>query len=140
MRKHTGHKVLLILDNAPGHSTAFGRNGIQVVFFPPNVTSWKQPMDMGIIAAIKKRYKFLLIKEMNAYHDTPQHLKDQLSLAIKRMKRGATELVYGRPPHLLDVENLVNLAWNEISSQSLKNCFKKEVTFHPFKQAMKAML
>lgn len=34
-------------------------------------------------------------------------------------------MVYGRPPHLLDVANLVNLAWNKISSQSLKNCFKK---------------
>ena len=29
VRKRTGHKVLLILDNAPGHSTAFERNGIR---------------------------------------------------------------------------------------------------------------
>lgn len=65
----------------------------------------------------------ILVDQRN-YHDTPQHLKDQLSLAVTRMKRGAAGMVYGRPPHL-DAANLVNLAWNEISSQSLKNCFKK---------------
>jgi len=32
VRKSTCHKVLLILDDAPGHSTAFERNAIHVVF------------------------------------------------------------------------------------------------------------
>jgi hypothetical protein len=78
VRKRTGHKVLLILDNAPGHSSAFEKNGIRVVFFPPIVTSWKQPMDMDIIAVVKKRYKYLLIKEILAYHDNVHALKDKL--------------------------------------------------------------
>ena len=42
------------MDNAPGHFPAFARNNIKVVFFPPNCTSWKQPCDMVIIAALKK--------------------------------------------------------------------------------------
>lgn len=76
-----------------------------MLFFPPNVTSSKQPIDMGM-----KQYKFLMIREIIAYHDNKQHLKDHLSLAVTRMKRGAAGMVYGRPPHLLDVANLVNLA------------------------------
>ena len=68
--------MLILDDNAPGHSTAFDRSEIGMVFFPPNVMSWKQPMDMGIIMAIKKWHKFLLIKEIIMYHDAPQHLKD----------------------------------------------------------------
>lgn len=125
VRKRTGHKVLLILDNAPGHASAFERNGIRVVFFPPNVTSWKQPMDMGIIAAVKKRYKYLLIKEIISYHDSPETVKEQLSAAASRMRRGAAGVAFGKPPHLLDAANLVNIAWNEMSPQSLQNCFKK---------------
>ena len=51
----TGRPVLFLLDNAPGHVNEFIKGSISVRFFPPNVTSWKQPMDMGIIAALKKR-------------------------------------------------------------------------------------
>jgi len=79
----------------------------------------------GIITAIKKHYKHLLINEIIAYHDTAQFLKDQLFLAVERMKQRAAGIVYGRPPHFLDAANLVKMTWNEISSQSLKNCFKK---------------
>lgn len=125
VRSRTGHKVLLLLDNAPGHSTEFERNGIRVAFFPPNVTSWKQPMDMGIIAALKKRYKYLLLKDIIAYHDNPESLKEHLALTASKMKRGSAGVSYGRPPHLLDAAIFVKTAWNEISQESLKNCFKK---------------
>lgn len=56
--------VLLILNNTPCHSKLFEQNKINVVFFSPNVTSWKQTMDMSIIAAMKKQYKYLLIKNV----------------------------------------------------------------------------
>jgi hypothetical protein len=42
------------LDGATGHSTPSEKDRISVVFFQPNITSWKQPMDMGIIKAAKK--------------------------------------------------------------------------------------
>ena len=99
IRKRTGHKVLLILDNAPGHSSAFERNGIRVVLFPPNVTSWRQPMDMGIIAALKNRYKYLLLKDIIAFHYNSQSLKDQLATAALKLKRGAAGVFFGHPPH-----------------------------------------
>ena len=125
VRRRTGHKVLLILDNAPGHASAFERNGIRVAFFPPNVTSWKQPMDMGIIAALKKRYRYLLLKDIIAYHDNSPAIKDRLVTAALKLKRGAAGVAFGRPAHLLDAANFANIAWNEISADSLKNCFKK---------------
>ena len=52
--KRTGRPVLLLMDNARGPFPAFDRNNIKMVFFPPNCTSWKQPCDMGVIAALKK--------------------------------------------------------------------------------------
>ena len=77
VRLKTRKPVLLLLDNAPGHATEFVRDDVQVKFFPPRVTSWKQPMDMGIIAALKKRYKFLLIKDILAFNDLSPAMKIQ---------------------------------------------------------------
>ena len=45
------------MDNAPGHFEEFKRQNATVRMFPPNVTSWKHPCDLGIIRALKKRYK-----------------------------------------------------------------------------------
>jgi len=41
------------------------------------------------------------------------------------MKWGAAGMAQSRPLYLLDAANLVKIAWDEISLQGLKNCFKK---------------
>uniref|UniRef100_UPI00358FBA1D tigger transposable element-derived protein 1-like n=1 Tax=Myxine glutinosa TaxID=7769 RepID=UPI00358FBA1D len=51
-------KLLLILDNAPGHPTNlsdFDPN-VKVVYLPPKTTSLIQPMDQGVIALFKHYY------------------------------------------------------------------------------------
>lgn len=57
-----GRKVVLLIDNASSHGTAEMHSSFQnvkVVFLPPNTTSMLQPLDAGIIAAIKRRYRSL---------------------------------------------------------------------------------
>jgi hypothetical protein len=54
VKKRTGRRVQLLMDNGPGHIEAFEHNNIRIVFFPPNCTSWKQPCDMGIFAALEE--------------------------------------------------------------------------------------
>lgn len=125
VRRRTGRKVILILDNAPGHFQPFEKDGIRVAFFPPNVTSWKQPMDMGIIAALKKRYKFMLMKDILTYHDLTDELKMRLATDASKMKRGAAGVEFGRPAHLLDAANYTVKAWNTLTPETLKNCFRK---------------
>ena len=49
-------KVLLLLDNAPSHSTDLSHPNVQIEFLPPNTTSLLQPLDQGIIAAFKAYY------------------------------------------------------------------------------------
>ncbi|UYV74410.1 TIGD1 [Cordylochernes scorpioides] len=49
-------KILLILDNAPGHLNLEHPNIKVVFFFPPNTTSLIQPLDQGIISTFKKYY------------------------------------------------------------------------------------
>ena len=49
---------VLLLDNAPSHSTTgLELSNVRVCFLPPNTTSRLQPMDQGIIAAFKKMFR-----------------------------------------------------------------------------------
>ena len=125
VRSPTNRKVLLILDNAPGHAEAFERDAIKVIFFPSNVTSWKQPMDMGIIAALKKRYTYHLIREVLTYHDSLENVKICLEDVAKRMRRCSVGLAFGMSTHLLDAANLIVIGWNEITQETLFNCYRK---------------
>ncbi|XP_064120422.1 tigger transposable element-derived protein 1-like [Macrobrachium nipponense] len=51
-------KILLVLDNAPGHPTHLDdlHPNVRVVFLPPNTTPLIQPMDQGAISTFKAHY------------------------------------------------------------------------------------
>uniref|UniRef100_UPI00358E7BA4 tigger transposable element-derived protein 1-like isoform X2 n=1 Tax=Myxine glutinosa TaxID=7769 RepID=UPI00358E7BA4 len=51
-------RLLLILDNAPGHPTFLDdfHPDIKVLYLPPNTTTLLQPMDQGVIASLKAYY------------------------------------------------------------------------------------
>ena len=90
------------MDSAPGHFPAFEKNNIKVVFFPLNCTSWKQPCDMGIIAALKKRYKYLYLKDILDFYELDENLKARKKEQAKRLPRGAAGVAYDNPAHMLD--------------------------------------
>ncbi|XP_055633874.1 tigger transposable element-derived protein 1-like [Toxorhynchites rutilus septentrionalis] len=54
-KKGLEFRVLLVIDNAPGHLRVEHPN-VQIVFLPPNTTSLIQPLDQGIIATFKRHY------------------------------------------------------------------------------------
>jgi len=58
LEKGIPFKILLILDNAPGHPPHLADfdPDVKVVFLPPNTTPLIQPMDQGSIAAFKANY------------------------------------------------------------------------------------
>ena len=125
VKQRTGRRVLLLLDNAPGHFDAFERDNIRIAFFPPNCTSWKQPCDMGIIAALKKRSKYLYLKEVLAFFELNEEAKLRKKDQGRRLRRGAAGVAYGNPAHLLDAASFVQEAWQSVSSVSIKNAFIK---------------
>lgn len=62
-------KVLLIIDNAPGHPHMEHPN-VEFCFLPPNTTSLIQPLDQGIIATfktyyVKQTFRYILDQLMN---------------------------------------------------------------------------
>jgi hypothetical protein len=75
VKKRTRRQVLLLLDNALEHFEAFERDNVRIVFFPPNCTSWKQPCDMGIIAALKKRFKYLYLEDVLDFYELDEEAK-----------------------------------------------------------------
>ena len=123
--RRTRRPVLLLLDNAPGHTKEFTRANITVKFFPPNVTAWKQPIDMGIIAALKKRYKFLILADIIAFNDLPAGAKQSMQQAAQIMRPGAAGVKHGKPATLLDAAEYAVEAWKHVSQSAIRNCFRK---------------
>jgi hypothetical protein len=85
VKKQTGRPVLLLLDNAPGHFEAFERDNVRIVFFPPNCTSWKQPCDMGIIVVLKKRFKYLYLKDVLDFYELDEEVKLRKKMQGQRL-------------------------------------------------------
>jgi hypothetical protein len=57
-------KVLMFSDNCPSHPKMQNKlQNIQLEFFPPNMTSTLQPMDLGIIQNLKVHYRKKVLKK-----------------------------------------------------------------------------
>lgn len=57
---------MLIFDNAPAHMGLSFPDDIVVLYLPPNLTCVYQPMDQGVISALKRVYKTKLLDEVDA--------------------------------------------------------------------------
>ncbi|XP_065671899.1 tigger transposable element-derived protein 6-like [Hydra vulgaris] len=134
VKNKTGLPVLLLLDNAPGHFEVFEQNLVKVVFFPTNCTSWKQPCDMGIIAALKKRYKYLYLSNILSYYSLNVNTNEFLKESSLLCKRGAAGVEYGKPAHLLDAANKTELL--QISSPVNTELCSEEADFASFNMLM----
>ena len=59
--KREGRRVLLV-DNCSAHNVIPRLANVRVEYLPPNCTSILQPLDLGIIRAVKARYRKSLIR------------------------------------------------------------------------------
>ncbi|QRW11097.1 tigger transposable element-derived protein 6 [Ceratobasidium sp. AG-Ba] len=98
--------ILLLCDNASSHKVDNGTTflHLEVAHLPPNVTSWLQPMDAGIIRTFKANYRRLL-----GLH------------ALDLDARGVED-----PYHVdqLDAMRLAQQAWDEVSASTIQNCWR----------------
>jgi hypothetical protein len=80
-------KILLIVNNAPIHPHFIGdlHPNIEMVFLPPNNTSWTQPMDQGVIAAFKAHCLRRTFAQAIAATATVHRYMLKLSLLIKSL-------------------------------------------------------
>lgn len=109
--KNLPKKVLLLVDNAPGHPKNIQEelnnefNFIKFVFLPPNTTSLIQPMDQMVISNFKKTYLKLLFEKCFETCDT-------MSVSLKTFWSDHFNIVIAI--------KLIIKSWDEITSNCLK--------------------
>ncbi|KAG7172208.1 Jerky protein-like 29 [Homarus americanus] len=76
-QKNVSFKILLLLDNAPGHSPLLMDHhpNVKVVFLPPNTTSLIKPMDQELICNVKAAYSAKKFKLLNDCTNTKDELR-----------------------------------------------------------------
>ena len=105
--KKMEYKVLLLLDNAPAHPSCdklTSRDGK-----PPNTTSILQPLDQGVLEAMKQCYKKYLLHHVIIENSAS-------SLSIPDIVKGVT---------IRDAVYWVSQVWNEISEVTIKKSWRK---------------
>ena len=104
-------KAVLLLDNCSAHPdeeliSADGK--VIVKFLPPNVTSLIQPMDQGVLVAIKRRYRRKILEEL-----------------VFQDNHGTSVVNFLRGIHLLKVSEMITASWNEIQPKTLRLTWRK---------------
>ena len=96
-------KVLLILDNVSSH-TIHGLNlkNVEILFLPKNTTSKLQPLDSGIIASFKRKYRGIFVR----------YLIDKLEHKDITVKL-----------NILDAIRFVTESWNNVAPEIIQNCW-----------------
>ena len=105
MRAH-GKKILLLVDNAPGHVDVQMTN-IRLHFLPANTTSLLQPMNAGIIRNFKCKYKVLFVRWVIDQLDARQS-----GAQIKDVKLDV----------LTAIKSTVD-AWADVTATTIRNCW-----------------
>ena len=114
-------KVVLILDNCSCHKKIDNPSPeeVEILFLPPNVTSNHQPMDMGLIAALKVNYKRRVLQKLLKFYDAEEAYAQVASpSAVKGLSTGS-------PPNLLDALQLCKEEWDKIATVSVQRCWRK---------------
>ncbi|OWY96640.1 CENPB protein Homeodomainlike, partial [Phytophthora megakarya] len=100
-----GRKALLLIDNASSHIiSAMDLGEVTVEYLPSNTTSKLQPLDAGIIAALKRRYR----------HRQLQH-------ALDKEEEGVCDKDIYAIDQLL-VMKWVKCRWRDIKGELVLNC------------------
>ena len=117
IRKRTSRPVILIADNFGTHDstdTTLQDQQVKWVLLPPNCTSVHQPMNQGIIAALKRKYKskmlHAMVKNLERY--------DELQAGGAAIAAGVRGL-HAYPPNLLDDATIAHKVWESIDQSTL---------------------
>ncbi|GJP33566.1 hypothetical protein CLOM_g18093 [Closterium sp. NIES-68] len=116
-----GRQVVILLDNASSHALNPQRaieeellgfktlkmSNVRLIFLPPNTTCFTQPLDQGIIATVKTRYRKKWVEELIALWETGS-LGARLSSA---------------KPKWRDTVVWLAEAWSSVSAVTVQRCW-----------------
>jgi len=117
VRSFTTDKVALIVDNLASHDD-FSDDQLLLIALPPNTTAVFQPLDAGVIQALKMRYKkrFLavVVRYLDAGSDAPSP-SSRATVALANTGRTT----------MLDVARIIADEWADMTPESLARCWLK---------------
>ena len=127
----TTSKVLLLADNCGPHGTDVTdpTGQVKVMFLPPNCTAVFQPMDCGVIAMLKKLYRYELLCRFLLIYE--EHASRRLAAQRVNMASGTKGLEQGYTPHLRDVMDILHGIWRRIRPEDVRNCWIKSTVTQP---------
>jgi hypothetical protein len=102
MRRDNRH-IILLLDNFSGHSVVYEPTNIRVEFFEPNMTSFIQPLDAGIIRCFKAYYRRAVCLR-----------------ALNRDEAGEADIW---KINILEAMMISKQAWNNVSAETIEHCW-----------------
>lgn len=123
IRKRTSKPVALVMDIASSHGAALvdPTGQVSLFFLPHNCTAVHQPMDCGIMAFIKLRYRILFLERTVELMDK----REVLRTASKGMVDGTKGILNGHQPHMLDAAEIVHEVWEKCCSETVARCWLK---------------
>ncbi|XP_032897989.1 tigger transposable element-derived protein 1-like [Amblyraja radiata] len=103
-------RILLILDNAPGHPRHIGNMHpyVKVVYLPPSITALIQPMDQGVISTFKAYY-----------------LRQMFAQAVGATESGRTLRDFWNGFNILDAIRNIVAAWKGVTQKCMNGVWKK---------------
>jgi hypothetical protein len=111
MQEGIPFKILLLLDNAPGHPPALEdfSDNIKIVFLPSNPTSLLKLMDQGVIKTFKSYY-----------------LRSTLDAILKAINDGRTTVTeFWKAFNIKDAINIIKISWQHVPRQCMNGEWKK---------------
>ena len=101
--RHEGRHILLMIDNFSGHRVLYEPTNIQMEFFKPNLTSFVQPLDAGIIRCFKAHYRSSFCQRALLLDEAGE--RDIFKITLKEAMMLADE------------------AWKAVSAETIKHCW-----------------
>jgi hypothetical protein len=132
--KGRGVPCCILLDNCSAHKLGdnemeeLERKNVFIKFLPPNLTSKRQPADMGMIASLKVGYKTFMLNELLDLFDQ----EGGFELAAERrqkQKKGCKGLRFGGKATVMDAIQLLHGIWSRNDKYAkvdgIKRCWRK---------------
>lgn len=111
-------KAVLVLDNCSAHpdpdDLVSDDGKIVAKFLPPNVTSLIQPMDQGVLEALKRRYKKKLLRKL-----------------VIEEENGSDIVNFLKSVNMKVVIDMVAESWDEIEPTTLQKSWRKIIPSQP---------
>jgi hypothetical protein len=95
--------VALLVDNFSAHYVDFTPRNVELIFFEPNLTSFVQPMDAGVIRCLKAHYR------------------RELCLRALDLDEAGEADIYKLD--LLEAIMILQRAWDSVSQETIKHCW-----------------